>query len=200
MLHKLKLDGNIIKVNYLRRLPRSRGERVGEPLKMRVELSYLGDKIRIFTQVEEVIKKKEDFDYQITNKIPRYALNSYKFLCKVASEVRHQNTNLKTRVGIMRGDPYPTITVRKRTEKDYKKIDENTFERAKAEVVRRAKLEAERKKKEKEDQLLSDEPMDTQQAADKIGNLKGFLINLFFPHTHRKPRFGNRSRHIRTSN
>ena len=67
-------------------------------------------------------------------------------------------------------------------------------------VVRRAKLEAERKKKETEDQLLSDEPVDTQQAAGKIGNLTDFLINLFFPLTHRKPRIGNKSRHILTSN
>ena len=47
----------------------------------------------------------------------------------------------------MRGDSYPEITIQKRTKKDYNKIDENMFKRAKAEVVRTAKLEAERKKK-----------------------------------------------------
>lgn len=169
MLRKLKLDGGQIKINYLRRLPRNRGERTGEPLSVRVELSSLGDKIKMFNRVEEMVKSKEEnFEYSITNEIPRYALNSYKYLCRIATEVRHQNAALKTRVGIMRGDSYPVITIRKRTEKDYKKIDEPTMERAKAEVVRKNKLDSDRRKREREEaMLLGPQPMEQGGQAGK---------------------------------
>lgn len=166
VLHQLNLR-EPVRVNYVRRLPRTKGERPGEPLSMRVELGCLGDKIRIFTAVEQMIRRREDFDFSINNEIPRYAMGTYKYLCKVATEVRHQNANLKTRVGIMRGETWPIITVRARNEKEFKKIDEKMYERARAEIARRAKVFNERKKKEREDRLLAEEPMDTN-AAGKI--------------------------------
>ena len=44
MLHKLKLDGNAIKVIYLRRLPRSRGSGWGNPSQCEWNSAVLGTK------------------------------------------------------------------------------------------------------------------------------------------------------------
>ena len=63
---------------------------------MRVEMSCLGDKIRLFSAIDNMIKRKEEFDFSISNAIPKYALTTYKYMWKVATEVRHQNVNLKT--------------------------------------------------------------------------------------------------------
>ena len=64
-----------VKVNYIRRLPRPKGDTSREPLAMKVELSCIGDKIKMFTVLEELIRNKVVMPYQINNEIPQYAMN-----------------------------------------------------------------------------------------------------------------------------
>ena len=151
-----------VKINYIRRLPRPRGDKSKEPLAMKVELGCLGDKIKIFNSLENLIRNKVRLDFQISNEIPSYAMNGYKYLSRVAAEIRRSNPDIKTRVGILRGDIIPTITVKKRNETKYQAIPDDMLNKAKEEVTRKSRMEAERRKREREErELLGDQPMDT---------------------------------------
>ena len=68
-----------VKINYIRRLPRPRGDKSKEPLAMKVELGCLGDKIKIFNRLENLIRNKVRLNFQISNEIPSYAMNGFFF-------------------------------------------------------------------------------------------------------------------------
>ena len=158
VLRLLRLED--VRINYVRRLPRPKGDKSTEPLALKVELGCLGDKIKLFTAMEAIVKTKVEIPFHISNEIPSYAMNQFKHLSRIAVEVRRARPELKTRVGILRGDTEPVITVRTRTETQYRKIPEDILEAAKTEVARRNKFEAERRKREREERL-SGEAMDT---------------------------------------
>lgn len=52
---------NNIKVNYIRRLPKPKGDISKDPMALKVELSCLGDKIRIFNALEGMLRNKAKF-------------------------------------------------------------------------------------------------------------------------------------------
>lgn len=163
------LDLKDIRINYIRRLPRPRGDPSTEPLALKVELGCLGDKIKLFVAMEAMAKRKIHLPYQISNEIPNYAMNQYKYLSRVAAEVRRSYPGIKTRTGILRGDIEPSITIRGRDETTYRKIPGDMLEAAKTEVNRRNKIEADRRRKEREERtLLGSQPMDT--GAPTAGN------------------------------
>ena len=112
--------------------------------------------------MENLIRNKVRQDFQISNEIPSYAMNGYKYLSRVTAEIRRSNPDIKTRVGILRGDIIPTITVKKRNETKYQAIPDDMLNKAKEEVTRKSRMEAERRKREREErELLGDQPMDT---------------------------------------
>ena len=64
------------------------------------------------------------------------------------------------------GEPFldiiPTITVKKRNETIYQAIPNDMLNKAKQEVTRKSRMEAERRKGEREErELFGDQPMDT---------------------------------------
>ena len=129
-----------VKVNYIRRLPGPKGDTSREPLAMKVELSCIGDKIKNFKALEELIRNKVVMPYQINNDIPQYAMNQYKFLSRVVAEVCKAHPKLKTKVVINRGDTEPSIAIKHGDENIYRRIPDKLVEPAKEEVNRRTKM------------------------------------------------------------
>ena len=64
---------------------------------MKVELGCLGDKIKIFNSLENLIRNKYRLDFQISNEIPSYTMNGYKYLFRVAAEIRRSNPDIKNK-------------------------------------------------------------------------------------------------------
>ncbi len=170
---------NNIRVNYIRRLPAARGDRRQEPPALRVELSCLGDKIMIFSVMEKMIQDRVKIIYPISNEIPNYAMNGFKYLSRVATEVRRSDPDLKTRVLIARGDIMPTIVIRQRNETNYKKIPDVLLDTAKAEIQRQNKADAERRRRDREEALLREEPMDIGANAGKTNTTPNPFQQLF---------------------
>ena len=85
----------------------------------------------------------------------------YIYLSRVAAEIRRSNPDIKTRVGILQGDIILTITVKKRNETKYQSIPDDMLNKAKEEVTRKSRMEAERRRERDERDLLGDQPMDT---------------------------------------
>ena len=77
-------------------------------------------------------------------------------MMRVAAEVRAKHPGTKTRVGIARNASWPAITVRRKNEKAFVKIDDETFEEARNEVLRkqRRQNELKRERREKEPFLI----------------------------------------------
>ena len=149
------------KVNHIKRLQRVKGDTAKGPATMRVQLSCLGDKIKIFNAIEQLVKKKAKFSFTFHNEIPAYAMNAFKFLSKVAVEVRHMEPDTKTRVAIMKGDHWPTLVVKRQRMGKYKRIDDDAFELARAKYNAKTKEAAERRKASEEARGGRDDDMDT---------------------------------------
>jgi len=107
-----------------------------------------------------MVRNKVSFDYSFTNEIPQYALNAYKHLNKVALEVRKSNHGMKTRVTINPGDHWPSLMVRKSADSNYVKIDDDTFDAAKAKVIKQARSKSEQRRAQREEEDLLGEAMD----------------------------------------
>ena len=165
MLKELHINRDGIRINSVRRLQRSKQDRSGDHPALRVELGGVGDKIKIYQAVDMLIKGGKRLTFQINNEIPEYAIKAYKTQCRVATHIHKRDPNIKTRVGIERGDIWPTITMKKRGGAKYGKVLEELYTRAREEVAREKKAEAEKKKKDKEDRLLEgdDDDMDTDK-------------------------------------
>ena len=103
MLKELTLSREGIRVNAVKRLQRSKLDKTGEYPALRVELSGVGDKIKIYQAIEQQVKSGRRVAFQISNEIPEYAIKAYKAQCKIATVIRKMDANVKTRVGIERG-------------------------------------------------------------------------------------------------
>ena len=156
-----------VKINHVRRLQRVKSDKARGPATMRVQLASLGDKIKIFSGIEALIKNKVKFNFTFHNEIPPYAMNAFKFLSKIAMEVREAEPDTKTRVGILRADHWPTLTIRRQRATRYTKIDDETFELARAKFNAKAKVQADKRRKEQEERELrqgSADRMDTSNS------------------------------------
>ena len=162
MLKELTLSRDGIRVNAVKRLQRSKMDKTGEYPALRVELSGVGDKIKIYQAIEQQVKSGRRVAFQISNEIPEYAIKAYKAQCKIATIIRRMDANVKTRVGIERGDLWPTISTKFRGAPKYERVPEQVFNTAKEVVIKEKKAENDKRKKEREDRLLeADEYMDT---------------------------------------
>ena len=122
-----------VKINYIRRLPRPRGDKNKEPLAMEVELGCLVDQIKIYNSLENLIRNKVRLD-----------------------------SGLERLERDHRGDITQTITVKKRNVTKYQAIPDDMLNKANEEVTRKSRMEAERRKREREErELLGEQPMDT---------------------------------------
>ena len=76
---------------------------------LRIELGGVGDKIKIYLAVDYMIKNGKKVAAQVNNEIPEYAIKAYKTQCRIATYLRKRDASIKTRVGIDRGDIWPSI-------------------------------------------------------------------------------------------
>ena len=78
----------------------------------------------------------------------------------MAAEVRAKHPGTKTRVGIARNASWPAITVRRKNEKAFVKIDDETFEEARNEVLRKQRRQNELKRERREERALLDQGLE----------------------------------------
>ena len=162
MLKELHVNRDGIRINSVRRLQRSKMDKSGDHPALRIELGGVGDKIKIYQAIDYMIKNGKRVTAQVNNEIPEYAIKAYKTQCRIATYLRKRDASIKTRVGIDRGDIWPTILTKKRGTGKYEPVSDQAYERAKDEVTRERKREAEKRRKDREDRLLRDEEdMDT---------------------------------------
>ena len=147
LLKELHINRDGIRINSVRRLQRSKLDRSGDHPALRVELGGVGDKIKIYQAVDMLIKGGKKLPFQINNEIPDYVIKAYKTQCRVATHIRKRDPNIKTRVGIERGDIWPTITMKKRGGAKYGKVLEE--ERGKKWPEKRKQSQIRRKKKKR---------------------------------------------------
>ena len=84
-----------------------------------MELGSTGDKRKLFEAILDHTKRGGSFEPTIHNKIPQYAIGSHKYLSRVASVMRHHDHDIKTLVAILKGDAWPSISIRGRGSTEY---------------------------------------------------------------------------------
>ena len=157
VMRSIKIDN--IRPIYVRRLPQA-GANSREPPAIKASLYTVGDKIRIYNTFDQALKNNQQLPFGVSNEIPKYALGSYKHMMRVATEVRAKHPGTKTRVGIARNASWPAITVRRKNEKEFVKIDDETFEDARNEVLRKQRRQNELKREKREERALLDQGLD----------------------------------------
>lgn len=101
--------------------------------------------------------------------MPAYAMKGYKYQSHIGAEIRKVHLEMKTKVAILRGDTLPSIKIRKRTKSKYYDVLDDMLTTARAEVMRKAKAEADRRKRDREErELLGDQPIDIGPATGKL--------------------------------
>ena len=63
-------------MNAVKRLQHSKMDKTGEYPALRVELSGVGDKIKIYQAIEQQVKSGRQVAFQISNEIPEYAIKA----------------------------------------------------------------------------------------------------------------------------
>ena len=92
------LNAGGIQVEYARRLQRVKGDRGVNPPAMKVKLSNVTDKLRLYEAMKRATADANSVAYEFQNEVPAYALSSHKQLHKIAQEIRRIDKNMKTRV------------------------------------------------------------------------------------------------------
>jgi len=140
-----------LRINHVKRLQKVATDESSGPATMRIELASKGEKVKLFQAIEETIKKRTcTLTATFSNEVPQYAMNAFKYLSRVAALMRRNDSNLKTRVNILRGDIWPSIQIKQRNERKYHPCPDDLFERSKTEFNRKSKEEQEKKRKQKE--------------------------------------------------
>ena len=78
-----------------------------------IKLRGVGDKIKIYQAIDYMIKNGKKVAAQVNNEIPKYAIKAYKTQCRIVTYLRKRDASIKTRVGIDRGDIWPSILTKK---------------------------------------------------------------------------------------
>ena len=149
----LKL-GTAIRVNYIRRLQRNSQDKSKAPALLRVELGSTGEKRKLFEAILDHTKRGGHFEPTIHNEIPQYAIGSHKYLSRVASVMRRHDRDIKTRVAILKGDTWPSISIRGRGSTGYSRLSDDDFKKAKELYLKSCIDEAAKKKAEQEERIL----------------------------------------------
>ena len=157
VMKSIKID-NIYPI-YVRRLPQAGANR-REPPAIKASLHTVGDKIRIYNAFDQALKTNQQLPFGVSNEIPVYALGSYKHQMRVAAEIRAKYPGTKTRVGIACNASWPSITVRRKNEKVFVKVDDQTFEEARNEVLRKQRRQNEIKREKREERALLEQGLD----------------------------------------
>ena len=138
VLQWLKVSEPVVILNA-ERLQKSKDDSSKGPRPLRVTLGGASDKYVIFDAIDRAIRSGTKFNFSIAHEVPRYALNRYKFLQRVAATACKLDPQLKTRVGMVPGELFPILQTKHRREPKYTKIKEKVFKEAKAAYIVEAK-------------------------------------------------------------
>ena len=136
----------IPKISQIKRLQKVKTHDKRAPATMKVTLASPGERIKFYNAIEHAVSNEINLPFSVNSEIPQYAISAYKHLGKLASIIRENDGDIKTRVGILRGEVWPTLLVKQRNEARYIKADKTMMAEAKAEVIRRHKERAQAKK------------------------------------------------------
>ena len=125
-----------------------------------MELGSTGEKRKLFEAILDHTKRGGQFEPTIHNEIPQYAIGSHKYLSRVASVMRRHDRDIRTRVAILKGDTWPSISIRGRGSTGYSRLSDAAFDKAKELYLKSYKDDAARKKAAQEErELLKDVDM-----------------------------------------
>ena len=129
-----------------------------------MDLGSIGAKLEFYGALDTAVKANLDTGFSVTNKIPRYAIKSYKHLGQIAAIIRQTDKNLRTKVQIPSGDQWPTIFTKKAGDRSYGRVSKELFDKAKEIHTQQAKEANLKKKIARDDHLLTEgvELMDSQ--------------------------------------
>ena len=71
-------------------------DKSGDHAALRIELSGVGDKIKIYQAIDTQVKAGRRIAFLINNEIPEYAIKAYKTQCRIATQIRKRDGNIKT--------------------------------------------------------------------------------------------------------
>lgn len=153
-----------INIEYTKRLQRVKGDRGVNPPAMKVKLSNVTDKLRLYDAMKRATANGNNITYEFQNEVPRYALNSHKQQHRIAQEIRKIDKNLKTRVSMVKGEAWPQIRIKRRGEPVYKPAPKEFVEIAKQNLIRANKARAAERKAEHDSRILYDEEEEMETA------------------------------------
>ena len=139
--------GYVPPVAYIRRLQRVKGDDKPGPAPLLVTLTTPGERAKLYSAIDRTTKAGKQLGFSVTSEIPKYAIPTYKYMGRLATIIRAQFPELKTRVNIPRGDVWPTVLVKHNDDTKFIKADTNMLEHAKSEYVRANKERAANKSK-----------------------------------------------------
>ena len=153
----LKLD-KVIHIDYVKRLMKSRSDTSGASPLLRVTLASVGEKRKLYEAVSTYVRAGNQYEPSFHNEIPGYALGAQRHLNKLAAFMRNKDESVKTRVSILKGDVWPSISVRDPADGSFKKMPDEEVEKAR-------KLFLEDQRRKAEDKLLNSDEMETEGAS-----------------------------------
>ena len=154
-------------VAYIRRLQRGKGDDRAGPAPLLVTLTTPGERSKLYHSIDRAVKSGAQLGFSVTSEIPKYAISSYKFMGRVATVIRSQFPELKTRVNIPRGDTWPTVSIKHEDDNKFVKADQQMIDQAKMELAKANKEKPTKGKKPEVEPSTSDEPMEVGAASGR---------------------------------
>ena len=136
-------------VSFIRRLARMKGDTRNGPTAMLVNLASPGERAILYSHIDKAVKAGKQLNFSISSEVPRYAISTYKYMGKLASIVRTQYPELRTRVNIPKGEQWPAISVKHDDDNKFIKCSKDMLEAAKAEYVKAGKEKSDSRKNKK---------------------------------------------------
>ena len=147
-------------VAYVRRLRRTKGDEKAGPAPLLVTLTTPGERAKLYNAIDRATRAGKQLGFSVTSEIPKYAIPTYKYMGRLATIIRAQFPELRTRVNIPRGEIWPTVSV--------KHVNDNKFVKANATMIDHAKSEYARANREKASKNQK-KPASTQSASTSAG-------------------------------
>ena len=138
----MTLTGYVPKVAFIRRLMRVKSDDRTGPTPLLVTLTSPGERAKLYTAIDRATKAGTKLGFSVTSEVPKYAIPQYKYMGRLANIIRDQFPELRTRVHIVRGDTWPTVSVKHVNDNKFVKADANMLEHAKAEYAKQNREKA----------------------------------------------------------
>ena len=145
-LTALKPINFVPRINHVKRLQRIKTDDGRKPASLKVELSSVGEKLKLFMALDRAFAAKVPVSFSVMTEIPQYAMSQYRFMGRLASLIRERHPSLRTKVCIVRGGSWPVVTIKEDKNKRFELCPEELLVEAKKEHERRAQIDNDRKR------------------------------------------------------